>query len=418
MDLKMAPKHKIIMDKTTREFIALHINDDTSRLLLSANRYPDVDVAYCVEQIEARRQLRTKLPEWYACPDLVMSGRVPAEQCSSELTARYKRRLLPSGCSSLCDLTGGMGVDFYYMSQGLSRSVYCERQHHLCEAARHNFEVLGLTGFEVREGVSDVSTVPDVDVIYLDPARRSSDGGRVFEISECEPDIVSWQDTLLEHCQVLITKVSPMADIQRSLSRLHNVTDVHVVAVRNECKEVIFVQSSNKKPVDDLSHGIQIHCVDFVTAGEKSFSFAASELGNNDVLLAEGIGKYLYEPDVTIMKTMAFGALSARYEQLSAFDRDTHLFTSDVDVPDFPGRCFVVDEVVPFSSKTIKAFGKSLQSAVGGKGMPQANVATRNFPLSPEELRKRAGLRDGGDVYIFGAQHSNLGNVIVRCHKM
>lgn len=405
------------MDKTTCEFIASHINDDTSRLLLSANRYTGVDVAYCVEQIEARRQIKNKLPQWYACPDLIMSGRVPAEQCSSELTARYKSRLLPVGCTSLCDLTGGMGVDFYYMSQGLSHSVYCERQHHLCEAARHNFEVLGLTGFEVREGVSDVSSIPDVDAIYLDPARRSSDGGRVFEISECEPDIVSWQDTLLEHCQVLITKVSPMADVQRSLLRLHNVTDVHVVAVKNECKEVIFVQRGRESASMSQSGEILVHCVDFVTAGEISFSFAASELGNNNVCLAEGIGKYLYEPDVTIMKTMAFGALSARYEQLSAFDRDTHLFTSDFYVPDFPGRSFVVDEVIPFSSKTIKAFGKSLQVSMGVKGKPQANVATRNFPLSPEELRNRAGLRDGGEVYIFGALHSKLGNVIVRCHK-
>lgn len=398
------------MEKTTRDFIASHINDDTARLLLSANRYPGVDVAYCVEQIEARRQIRNKLPEWYACPDVVMSGRIPAEQCSSELTARYKKRLLPTDCTSLCDLTGGMGVDFYYMSQGLERTVYCERQHQLCEAARNNFEVLGLRGFEVREGVSDVSNVPDVDVIYLDPARRASDGGRVFEISECEPDVVSWQDTLLKHCKVLITKVSPMADIQRSLSRLHNVTDVHVVAVRNECKEVLFVQRAS-----EASEPIRVHCVDFVTAGEIGFECSESDLGNNDVRLADGIGHYLYEPDVTIMKTMSFGALSDSYPQLSALDRDTHLFTSEVEITDFPGRRFSVDEVIPFSSKSIKTIAKSLTT---GKGKPQANVATRNFPLSPEELSKRAGLRDGGETYIFGAQHNKLGNVIVRCRKV
>lgn len=421
--MRIAPKYKIIMDKTTRDFIATHINDDTTRLLLSANRYQGVDVPYCVEQIEARRLLRTKLPEWYACPDLVMSGRVPAEQCSSEQTARYKKRLLPSGCRSLCDLTGGMGVDFYYMSQGLERGIYCERQHQLCEAARHNFEVLGLTGCEVREGVSDLANVPDVDVIYLDPARRSSDGGRVFEISECEPDIVSWQDTLLEHCQLLITKVSPMADIQRSLTRLHNVTDVHVVAVKNECKEVLFVQRGKRfvdtieTQQDDNVIKPQIHCIDFVTGSEISFSFSDSELGNNNVRLASGIGKYLYEPDVTIMKTLAFGVLSDRYVGLGAFARDTHLFTSDEDIPDFPGRRFVVDEIIPFSSKTVKSIGKSLQSIVGGKGTPQANVATRNFPLTPEELRKRAGVRDGGDIYLFGALHNELGNVVVRCHK-
>lgn len=404
----------MLTDKKTYDFIAKNIGEDTSRLLLSASRYPDVDVPYCVSQIEARRQIKSKLPEWFSKPEIVMSGRVPAEQCSSEQTARYKQRLLPVGCRSLCDLTGGMGVDFYYMSQGLEHTVYCERQHELCDAASHNFDVLGLKNYEVREGLSTEMPLPDVDVFYLDPARRSSDGGRVYEISECEPDVVAWQDELLSHCKVLITKVSPMADIQRSLSRLRNVTEVHIVAVRNECKEVLFVQSA--EPVNHDAYPT-VFCMDFVTGKEIRFDFPSSELGNTNVLLAEGIGKYLFEPDVTVMKAMAFGALSGRYDSLQAFDRDTHLFTSEVDIPDFLGRRFCVDEIIPFSSKSIKAISKDIPKAKGSKSQPQANVATRNFPLMPEELRKRAGLRDGGDVYIFGAYHNKLGNVVVRCHK-
>lgn len=407
-----------------RQFIASHLSDDTTRLLLSAHRYPGIDMPFAVEQIEARRRLRTKLPEWYAIDNLIMSGRVPAEQCSSEQTARFKREVMLQDAQSLCDMTGGMGVDFWYMSRGLQRTIYTERQPALCEAARHNFAVLSAaalgkasdvdssdakvdahTEIIVREGLSTSLPVPDVDVIYLDPARRSTDGSRIYEISDCEPDVVAWQDELLAHCRQLITKVSPMADISRSVSRLRNVTDVYVLSVRNECKEVLIVQQST---FSASSTGYQLHCVDFLSSHLVEFHIAGQELRQAPLpMLASAVGQYLYEPDVSVMKCQPFGVLSDRYE-LAMFDTDCHYFTSEVLASDFPGRVFVVDEVMEFSSKLLKR----LRSQV-----PQANISTRGFPVTADQLRSRTGIRDGGDVYLFGATLHDHGPLLLRCHK-
>lgn len=401
-----------------RLFVTQHLNDETSRLLLSAHRYPGIDVPFAVEQIEARRRLRTKLPEWYALDNLVMSGRVPAEQCSSEQTARFKRKVMLPEARSLCDMTGGMGVDFWYMSRGLERAVYTERQPALCEAARHNFAVLSedesarsadLVGgtqpvISVREGLSTELPIPDVDVIYLDPARRAADGARIYEISDCEPDVVAWQDDLLGHCRQLITKVSPMADVSRSLSRLHHVTDVYVLAVRNECKELLIVQCPAA-----ASSAYRIHCHDFYPTHSIEYHFSEEErVAAPAPELAAEVGAYFYEPDVAVMKCQPFGLLSARYG-VKMLDTDCHYFTSDALVDDFPGRVFAVDERIAFSSKSLKR----LRSAV-----PQANIAVRNFPLSADALRQRTGIRDGGEVYLFGASLAGSGPVLLRCHKV
>lgn len=394
------------------QFITDHLNDDVSRLLLSARRYPSLDVPFAVEQIEARRRLRTKLPEWYALPDLIMGGRIPAEQCSSEQTARFKRSIMLADAHSLCDMTGGMGVDFWYMSQGLDYAVYTERQPALCEAARHNFGVLrgvatsACSEIVVREGLSTELPIPDVDVIYLDPARRSIDGSRIYEISDCDPDVVSWQHDLLAHCRQLITKVSPMADISRTLSRLVGVTHLYVVSVRNECKELLVVQQHDAST--DASLQQQIHCVDFLSDHTTEFQFSKQKIGALDSqALAVQIGQYLYEPDVSIMKAQGFKALAECFG-VRMLDTDCHYFTSDDLIPDFPGRIFRIDQEIEFSSRVIRQLRRTI---------PQANIAVRHFPLAADELRRRTGIRDGGEVYLFGATLQNVGPLLLLCSK-
>ena len=254
-----------------RDFIQAHLNDDTAELLLAARKYPDIDVPFAVEQIEARKRLKGKLPEWYGNADLIMAGRVPAEQCSSELTARYKRNIIKG--KSLCDMTGGMGVDFWYMSEGMERAIYTERSEWLCEVAKHNFQMLQtlpspslqgggsisanrggngetdeqgnhslpvgrVRGGSVRCGDGRELPIPSVDVIYLDPARRAGDGSRVYAMEDCEPNIVEWQDELLSHARMVLAKLSPMVDLIDVLRKLHHVAEIHIVAVKNECKEV------------------------------------------------------------------------------------------------------------------------------------------------------------------------------------
>lgn len=395
-----------------KQFVADHLQDDTARLLFAAHRYPTLDMPFAVEQIEARRRLKNKLPEWYANPDLIMGGRIPAEQCSSEATARYKQSLL-KGCRSLCDMTGGMGVDFWYMSRGLDYAVYTECQPHLCVAARHNFEKLSEaeespTRIEIREGLSTEMPIPDVDAIYLDPARRSEEGTRIYEIEDCVPNVIAWQRELLSHCKKMIVKVSPMADLSRTLQRLIGVTELHIVSVRNECKELLIVQQF---PAHEESGPVKIHCVDFLSSGLVSFDFEMSELsGSLTVPLVSNLAgiKYLYEPDVSIMKAQAFAPVASRYPVLM-LDANTHLFGSVQEVHDFPGRSFVIDQVLEFSSRQLKQLKKLI---------PQANLAVRNFPLSPDELRSRTGIRDGGAVYLYGCQVNNEGYKLLLCHKL
>lgn len=384
-----------------REFIIQHKDDDTDSLLLSAKRYPDIDVPYAVDQIEARRRLKNKLPEWYAVSDdLIMGGRIPAEQCSSEVTAKYKRSLVLG--ESLCDLTGGMGVDLYYMSRGLKSAIYTERQHHLCEAAEHNFKVLGADNITIHEGDGRELPIPDVDTIYLDPARRAGDGSRVYEVADCEPNIIEWQDELLSHCKRLVTKLSPMADIHRTVERLHNVTDVHVVAVKGECKEVLMVQSS-KPSTDDIN----IHCVDFVTEGILEHHYRMKdEAEASATYCGDDVSTYLYEPDVTLMKSHAFRHICKVYE-VDKLDADVHLYTSNSLVDNFPGRRFVVEEELDFSSKMLKTIKRNI---------PQANITSRGFVLTADELRKRAGIKDGGSVYLFACTVMGR-KVIVKCKK-
>lgn len=400
-----------------KQFIADHLQDDTARLLFSAHRFPGVDVPFAVEQIEARRRLKNKLPEWYANPDLVMGGRIPAEQCSSEQTARYKHSLV-EGYHSLCDMTGGMGVDFWYMSRGMDEAIYSECQPHLCEAASHNFAALSASSADarpvisVREGVSTQMPVPDVDVIYLDPARRSDSGSRIYEIEDCIPNVIAWQDELLSHCKRLITKVSPMADVSRTLQRLRDVLVVHIVSVRNECKELLIVQKGEQAPsLDPSAQEVMFHCVDFLPKGMVSFSFCLSELSDSasvPIVSALSEMRYLYEPDVSLMKAQAFAPLVCKYP-IQMVDANTHLFVSDQAIPDFPGRSFVIDQLIEFSSRQLKQLKRQI---------PQANIATRNFVLSPEELRSRSGIREGGSVYLFGCQAHQIGAVLLSCHKL
>ena len=433
-----------------RDFIQEHMNDDTAELLLAARKYLGIDVPFAVEQIEARRRLKGKLPEWYGNADLIMGGRVPAEQCSSEQTARYKRSIIEG--QSLCDMTGGMGVDFWYMSEGMERAIYTERSEWLCEVAKHNFQMLqtlpsqqtlpspslrgggsisaerggnggtdeqgnhslpvgrgrggsAVRGVSVRCGDGRKLPIPSVDVIYLDPARRAGDGSRVYAMEDCEPNIVEWQDELLQHAKTVLVKLSPMVDLTDVMRKLKGVTEVHIVAVKNECKEVLVKQAY---ALGDFPHAecVTMHCVDFVW--EKVIHYTTKFPDEMDVLVsAGGVKHYLYEPDVTLMKAQAFGSLCHRFN-VRQLEIGTHLMTSDEFIPDFPGRIFEVEEKIPFSSKVLKGLKKAIS---------QANMATRNFVLTADELRKKTGIKDGGEVYLFGAKVKDVGQMLLKCRK-
>lgn len=388
-----------------RLFVKEHAGDDLMRLLLSASRYPTVDIPFAVEQIAARRQIRDKLPLWYMNDALLFPSKISAEQCSSEQTALYKQRLVEEG-DTLCDLTGGLGIDSYYFSRKAHHVTYIERFPAYCEAARNNFSVLGADNITIMKGDSTtlVSQLPEVDAFYIDPARRGEGNKRVFALSDCEPDLPALLPELFRHAPRIIAKLSPMADIRLTLDLLPGTTEVHVLSIKNECKELLFVverEANVETPV--------IHCINYNSSGdEESFTFTLLDERNEDLHLGKQVKSYLYEPNASVLKAGAFKRVATSFG-LEKLHVSSHLYTSDVKLEDFPGRSFVVEEVYPFTGKLCKSLVKEV---------PQANITVRNFSLPVEELRKRTKIADGGKVYLFATTLVNGDKILVKCHKI
>lgn len=389
---------------TLRRFIREHASDDLPRLLLSAARYPGIDVPFAVEQIACRRQIRDKLPSWYAHEELVFPAKIAAEQCSSESTALYKQRLVESG-RHVCDLTGGLGIDTYFLSRKAASVLYIERFPAYCEAARHNFEVLGADNIIIRQGDS-AQLLPDllpVDVFYLDPARRAEGNRRVFALQDCEPDLPALLPLLWEKAPKVIAKLSPMADLHHTLSLLPQTTAIHVLSVRNECKELLFVLEREASVASP-----PVHCIHFNSRGEEEvYTFTLAEEQATMIEPARAVGRFLYEPNASLLKAGAFKSIVGRLG-VAKLHTSSHLYTSGASVAGFPGRVFIVEEVIPFSGKSLKNLYKTL---------PQAHITVRNFPLSVDELRKRLKIKEGGDIYLFATTLSSGEKVLIRSRK-
>lgn len=397
-------KHKyvlVMMSSNTLEYIKYHLNDDPTRLCLQSNKMEDPDFRAAVEQIAIRKQIKNKLPEWYGNLDLVFPSGIAAEQCSSELTAKYKQRFVNGG--TIMDITGGMGVDLYYMSKGTKSAVYIEKFDKYCEAAEWNFNTLHSSNICIVKADS-TTFLPQweepLELIYADPARRNEYNRRVYALEECEPNIFSCKDLLLRKAKYVLIKVSPMADIKHLLALLPEIKEVHILSVRNECKEVLLLLSNNT----NLSAPL-IYCVNLDTE-EKPFVFCYSE---EDVLplLCSSPAEYLYEPNTSILKSGAFKSISESYG-VKQLHPNSHLYTSNHLISDFPGRIFTVTGVFPLGGKKKKKIARLF---------PKANLSCRNFPLDVKQLRKQIGIKDGGDVYLFATTLEQDEKVVIATKK-
>lgn len=422
------------MDETVRKYIEEHLSDDVSKLALS--KFPEnIDKQFVIRQIQARQLLRKKLPSWSENDVLFFPRRISLEQCSSELTAKYKKTLLTDMdeptrntiCEDLCqsvvktktlvDLTGGMGVDTAFLSDGFENTIYVEAQEELCELARHNFKVLNKNIEVVNAKAEDfLSRCGEVDCIYLDPARRDEYGRKMVSLHDCSPDVAELQDLIFEKTKTLMVKLSPMLDIDVIKKELKNIKEIHVVAVKNECKEVLVkCQQTTDNGQHDLcidhpsAVGCQVSAIDL--RENWKFTFTEDEEQNADVTFADEIGRYLYEPGAACMKAAPFKLMSQRFN-IKKLDRNSHLYTSDELVSGFPGRIFEVINVVPFDKKAKRIL--SQQSAVNSQQTsPKASIAVRNFPLSAEELRRHLGFKDGDEFYIFGTTMKGEKKILV-----
>lgn len=387
-----------------KQYIAQHLHSDVRQLALKLKSKPaGMDVSLILRQIAGRQAVRYKLPAWYANEDILFPEHLPLEQCSSEPAACYKAALCRG--ESLADLTGGFGVDAAALSAHFKKVFFVERQEELCRLARHNFSVLGLNHVEVVQAEAEefLCTMPSVDLIYIDPARRDEQGRKTSMLSDCSPDVSLLKDRLLQKAGTLLVKLSPMLDISQALQSLPETKEAHVVSVDNECKELLFLLNTM-----GVSEDVRMYAVNL--SGKQPvqpFIFLRKEERAAATRLASRVGEYLYEPNASLLKAGAYKILTHRFP-VEKLHPDSHLYTSEEIVPDFPGRIFQVDEAFSPGKKEIK-------NALNGVG--QANITVRNFPLTVEEIRKKTGLKPGGDVYLFATTLSDGSRAMVKCQK-
>lgn len=382
---------------TTAEFIREYRERDIRQLALQANRFPDVDMPYALDQIQGWQIARRKLPKWAACDGVIFPPHLSMEQCSSEPTAQYKLNLAMEWtervghASCMTDLTGGFGVDFSFTSCAFAAATYVERNEQLCHIVEHNLPLLGLNNATVvcADAVEYLSTVEPQTMLFLDPARRDEHGAKTVMLADCTPDVVQLLPKLLEKSRFTMLKLSPMLDWHKAVDDLQGaVREVHIVSVGGECKELLLVLSTA------VESELKVYCADLSTASDTSSLFVYTPGSSAPVAnskLKTQNSKFVHEPNASIMKAGCFDELAAAYG-VSPVSRNSHLFLSDEPVEGFPGRSFVVERVTTMNKGELR---KALV------GIEKANIATRNFPLTVAGLRKRLKIKDGGDVYIF-----------------
>ena len=408
------------MNTATRDFIEKHLKDDVRQLALQ--KFPDdVDKMLVLNQIEARQLLSKKVPSWASNPDLLFPRHLSIEQCSSELTAKYKASII-SGGDTFVDLTGGLGIDSYFLSEKFKTSYYVENQKELCDLAEHNFGVLGRKITVINsDAESFISKNHNFDLIFIDPARRDIYNRKMVSLHDCSPDVIELQRNLSKtpvetrfiasQCITsMLIKASPMLDISLITNELQNISEIHIVSVKNECKEILI------KIEPGFDGEIKYFCVDLQPVGTRHalslqdamvFQFVESEEKSAIPSFSSTVKKYLYEPNASLMKSGAFKLISQRFG-IEKLHVNSHLYTSDNLVSDFPGRIFEVIGFAPFNKKIKKELLNDIT---------EASVAIRNFPLSANDLRKTLNLRESDKNFVFGTTLIGEKKVVILAHR-
>ena len=417
------------MNEATRQFALAHADDDVRQLALKGCSDPEVDFPVALQQISGRQVARRKVPSWAAISNIEYPVHLSMEQCSSEATARYKVRLATglSGFSTpyrkLVDLTGGFGVDFGFLCEMFDEGVYVERNEALCALAYHNLHILAdetkpLSPINFSVVNAEAETFlhrmeEHVTLIFIDPARRDGSGARTYGISDCTPDVLPLMDELLAKADYLLLKLSPMLDWHKAIADVgtDHVEQVHIVAVGGECKELLLLLSAkgSKQPSLVCSNDDRQESFELNRAGEL-FGTTDPYVATETTMFqkSQRLQEYLFEPHAALMKGGRFNELALRYG-VSPLAPNSHLFTADVPVGDFPGRMFRVTAVSTMNKQELKE-----------KVMPikQANISVRNFPMGADALRKKLKLSEGGSNYLFATTLADGRHILLVCQKL
>lgn len=387
-----------ILNTEIQEFINANLQSDISSLLLKGIHFDKANSKEIIEQIEAKKRSEKKLPTWFKSKNIYYPNKLNVEQTSSEITANYKASLI-SG-ESLIDLTGGFGIDAYYFSKKCQHVIHCEINTKLSEIVKHNFEGLQTRNITcLNENGIDALKRLDIsfDWIYIDPSRRDDKKQKVFLLSDCTPNVKTFQNLFLKYAENVMIKTSPLLDLSATLLDLEHVKTIHIVAVNNEVKELLWILELS------FTGEVSIKTINIQKKIIQNFDYNFSDESKAKATYSQPLN-YLYEPNAAVLKAGAFNSVSVLLS-ISKLHKHSHLYTSK-ELLDFPGRRFKIETVLPFNKK---AFAKLKIS--------KANITTRNFPLSVNDIRKKLKVKDGGSVYLFFTSNLNNEKVIIVCSK-
>ncbi|MFH6968003.1 class I SAM-dependent methyltransferase [Flavobacterium sp. FlaQc-28] len=388
-----------ILNKNIQEFITQNTGVSISKLALQKNPFPEIDWIAVLNQIEARTKAKDKLPTWFSTENIIYPSKVSVEQTSSEKTAAYKASLI-SG-KSLIDLTGGFGVDDYYFSKKFNVVAHCEINEDLSNIVKHNFEQLKISNCDFY--AADSATILDKsevnwDWIYIDPSRRNDAKGKVFMLKDCLPNVPESLDFYFEKSNSILIKTAPLLDISAGLSELKFVKNIHIIALENEVKELLFEIHNQYKG------SITLKTANILKDKIETFDFILDD--EMDFMPYELPKKYIYEPNSAIMKSGGFDEVSSIFK-IGKLHKHSHLYTSN-ELIDFPGRAFEIEKVIPYNKNDMKT---ELVNE-------QANITTRNFPETVENIRKKWKIKNGGNKYCFFTTDKNDNKIVLICRKI
>jgi 16S rRNA G966 N2-methylase RsmD len=387
-----------ILQPEIQQFISENGSVNINQLALKKNPFPEIPYNVLLNQIAAKQKAKDKLPTWYHANKIIYPEKISIEQTSSEITAKYKASLL-SG-TSVIDLTGGFGVDDYYFSKVVEKVTHCEINAKLSEIVKHNCKQLQVDNMECFAGDSAV-LLKDLnqkfDTIYIDPSRRNDAKGKVFMLADCLPNVIDLQDFYFTYSNKILVKTAPILDIQAGLNELKNVKKIHIVAVENEVKELLWEIEKNWNSIPVIT----------------TLNFEKNRVFKNEIALESNKTatyslpkKYLYEPNAALMKSGCFEAISSIFS-VDKLHQHSHLYTSDL-LQVFSGRSFEIITAIPYQKNEIKTH-------LLNKKM---NVTTRNFPLKVDEIKKKHKISDGGIVFAFFTTNLNNEKIVLLCKKI
>lgn len=388
-----------ILSKNIQEFITLNSSESITKLALQKNPYPEVEWILILNQIEAKSKATDKLPTWFSTENIIYPSKISVEQTSSEKTAAYKASLIEG--ENLIDLTGGFGVDDYYFAKNFKSVTHCEINEELSAIVKHNFKQLKVENCSFYAADSE-NVLKDVnqkwDWIYIDPSRRNDAKGKVFMLKDCLPNVPESLDLYFEKTDSILIKTAPLLDISAGLSELKFVKNIHIIALENEVKELLFEIHKN------YSGSITLKTANILKDKIETFQFI---LGDETEFLSYHLPqKYLYEPNSAIMKSGGFDEVSSFFK-VNKLHKHSHLYTSE-DLIDFPGRSFEIEKVISYNKNEMK-------TALLNQ---QANVTTRNFPETVENIRKKWKIKNGGNKYCFFTTDKNDNKIVLICRKI